>query len=329
MGRKRLLFVHTGGTLGMLPEGDPGPLAPSSYAENLLPYVRGLEDKVDIEGEVFSNLDSTDFQPSHWEGIAELIASRMDDYDGFLVLHGTDTMAYTASALSFMLQNLAKPVVLTGSQRPVAEVRTDARNNLIHSALCATLDIPEVGLFFGSHLYRGNCATKVSIQSYEAFDSPNLDPLLDIGVDIRHHTPTLRPTGDFRLRLGFSRKVMVLYLFPGIRAGQLRAAVDAGAEGVVLLGFGAGNVPLDGWPKAIAEATEAGVPVILRSQSLQGDVVLGRYQGGAAAKAAGGVSARTMTIESTIVKTMFLLKQGRDMQDFRVAWDRSIAGEVP
>lgn len=313
----------------MLPEGNPGPLAPSAYAENLLPYVRGLEERVEIVGEVFSNLDSTDMQPSHWEGLAKHIADRIDDFDGFLVLHGTDTMAYTASALSFMLQNLPKPVVLTGSQRPVAELRTDARTNLIHSALCATLDIPEVSLFFGTHLFRGNCATKVSIQSYEAFNSPNMDPLIEMGVDIQRHSPSLRPSGDFRLVSGFSRRVMVLYMFPGIRAGQLRAAVQAGAEGVVLLGFGAGNVPLDGWPQAIAEAVEAGVPVVLRSQSLQGDVVLGRYQGGAAAKAAGALSARTMTVESAIVKSMFLLNKSRDIQDFREAWRQSIAGERP
>ena len=161
MTRKRLLFVHTGGTLGMVPEGGPGALAPSSYAENLLPYVRGLGERVDIVGEVFSNIDSTDMDPSHWEGLARLISDRMDDFDGFLVLHGTDTMAYTASALSFMLQNLPKPVVLTGSQRPVAELRTDARTNLIHSALCATLDIPEVTLFFGTHLFRGNCPSSL------------------------------------------------------------------------------------------------------------------------------------------------------------------------
>ena len=313
----------------MLPEGDPGPLAPSSYAENLLPYVRGLGERVDIVGEVYSNIDSTDMEPSHWEGLARLISDRMDDFDGFLVLHGTDTMAYTASALSFMLQNLPKPVVLTGSQRPVAELRTDARTNLIHSALCATLDIPEVTLFFGTHLFRGNCSTKVSIQSYEAFNSPNVDPLIEMGVDIQRHSPSLRPQGEFRFVEGFSRKVMVLYMFPGIRAGQLRAAVDAGAEGVVLLGFGAGNVPLDGWPQAIAEAAEAGVPVVLRSQSLQGDVILGRYQGGAAAKAAGAISARTMTVESAIVKSMFLLNKSRDLSDFREAWRHSIAGEIP
>ena len=313
----------------MLPEGDPGPLAPSSYAENLLPYVRGLEDRVEIVGEVVSNIDSTDMEPSHWERLAAHIASRMDEFDGFLILHGTDTMAYTASALSFMLQNLAKPVVLTGSQRPVAELRTDARTNLIHSALCATLDIPEVSLFFGTRLFRGNCATKVSIQSYEAFNSPNMDPLIEMGVDIQRHSTSLRPNGDFRFVGGFSRRVMVLYMFPGIRAGQLRAAVDAGAEGVVLLGFGAGNVPLDGWPQAIAEAVAAGVPVVLRSQSLQGDVVLGRYQGGAAAKAAGALSARTMTVESAIVKTMFLLNKSRDLQDFREHWRHIIAGECP
>lgn len=329
MARKRLLFVHTGGTLGMMPEGDPGALAPSEYAENLLPYVRGLGERVEIEGEVFSNLDSTDLEPSHWEGIGRLIVSRLNDYDGFVVLHGTDTMAYTASALSFMLQNLPKPVVFTGSQRPVAEVRTDARNNLIHSALCATLDIPEVSLFFGTHLFRGNCSTKISIQSYEAFDSPNCDPLIEMGVDIQRHSPSLRPSGEFEWVSGFSRKVMVLYMFPGIRPGQLRAAVQAGAKGVVLLGFGAGNVPLEGWPQAIAEASEAGVPVVLRSQSLQGEVVLGRYQGGAAAKAAGAMSARTMTVESTIVKTMFLLDKSSDLAEFRERWRQSIAGEIP
>ena len=327
MVKKKLLFIHTGGTLGMVSEGNPGPLAPSAYAENLLPYVRGLEERVDIEGRVLSNLDSCDLTPVHWEQIAELIATEMNNFDGFLVLHGTDTMSYTASALSFMLQGLRKPVIITGSQRPVANPRTDARNNLIHSTICATLPIPEVGLYFGSHLFRGNCATKVSIQAYEAFESPNRLPLVEIGVDIEKVTPTLIVDRDFSLHNGFSRKVTVIQLYPGVWAGQMTAAINAGAEGIVLVAFGAGNIPLKEWPEAIAAATEAGIPVIICTQSLEGRAVLGRYSGGMAAKKAGALCAGAMTRESAIVKTMFLLPKCRTIAEFQRAWRVIIAGE--
>ncbi|MEE2750433.1 MAG: asparaginase [Myxococcota bacterium] len=328
MDRKRLLLVHTGGTLGMLAEGEPGPLAPSTYAENLLPYVRGLEDRFEIAGERFCNLDSTDLTPSHWEDLAHLLAEHMNDYDGFVVLHGTDTMAYTASALSLVLANLPRPVVLTGAQRPVTKARTDARTNLVNSAICAGLDIPEVGLYFGSHLFRGNRSTKVSVHSYEAFESPNFLPLAEIGVDVRVLQTPMRPKGDFQLRTGFERRVIVLYLFPGSRAGALRAAVDAGAKGVVLLAFGSGNVPLDGWPEAISDATEAGVPVVIRSQCLEGATDLSRYRGGARAMEAGAVCAGDMTTETAIVRTMFLLHSNPSIHDFRSAWQKNIAGEM-
>jgi len=325
--KKKLLFIHTGGTLGMTSVGNPGPLCPSEYAENLLPYVRGLEERVDIEGRLLSNLDSTDLTPYHWEKMAQLITDEMDNFDGFLILHGTDTMAYTASALSFMLQGLKKPVVITGSQRPVANPRTDARNNLIHSTICATLPIPEVGLYFGSHLFRGNCATKVSIQAYEAFESPNRLPLVRIGVDIEKVTPSLVADSDFTLQKGFSRRVTVIQLYPGVWAGQLRAAIDSGAEGIVLVAFGAGNIPLKEWPLGIEAATAAGIPVVICTQSLEGRAVLGRYSGGAAAKKAGALCAGAMTRESAIVKMMFLLPKSRNIEEFRKAWAVIIAGE--
>jgi L-asparaginase len=327
MAKKKLLFIHTGGTLGMVSDGNPGPLCPSAYAENLLPYVRGLEERVDIEGRVLSNLDSSDLTPVHWEKMADLIASEMDNFDGFLVLHGTDTMSYTASALSFMLQGLKKPVIITGSQRPVSNPRTDARSNLIHSTICATLPIPEVGLYFGSHLFRGNCATKVSIQAYEAFKSPNRLPLVEIGVDIEKITPSLIVDREFSLHKGFSRKVTVIQLYPGVWAGQLTAAINAGAEGIVLIAFGAGNIPMKEWPEGIAAATAAGIPVVICTQSLEGRAVLGRYSGGAAAERAGAVCAGAMTRESAIVKTMFLLPKSRDISDFQEAWRVIIAGE--
>jgi L-asparaginase len=327
MVKKKLLFIHTGGTLGMVSEGNPGPLAPSAYSENLLPYVRGLEERVDIEGRVLCNLDSCDLTPIHWEQLADLITTEMDNFDGFLVLHGTDTMSYTASALSFMLQGLRKPVIITGSQRPVANPRTDARSNLIHSTICATLPIPEVGLYFGSHLFRGNCATKVSIQAYEAFESPNRLPLVKIGVDIEKVTPTLIVDKEFSLHKGFSRKVTVIQLYPGVWAGQMTAAIKAGAEAIVLVAFGAGNIPLKEWPKAIATATNSGIPVIICTQSLEGRAVLDRYRGGAAAMKAGALCAGAMTRESAIVKTMFLLPKCQNIAEFNDSWRIIIAGE--
>jgi len=326
--RKKLLFIHTGGTLGMLPSGDPGPLVPSHIAEDLLPYVRGLEQRAEIDAEVLCNLDSTDLTPTHWEHIGHCIAARRERYDGFVILHGTDTMAYTASALSYMLWNLDRPVVLTGSQRPIAEVRTDARSNIIHSAICATLDLPEVGIYFGQVLMRGNRATKRSIQSYSAFDSPNLTPLVVMGVDVQRGTPARQPAGPFQFQPGFSDRVAVLTLFPGCRPSWLKAAVGGGAKAVVLLGFGSGNVPLAGWPEAIADATAAGVAVVLGTQCHKGRVTLRAYDNGAVAEAAGALSAGPMTTEAAVVKTMYLLAQTRNHQDFVEAWPVDLAGEL-
>ena len=328
MSEKRLLFLHTGGTLGMTPGEEPGPLAPGTYARDLLPYVRGLENVARVDGRVVCNIDSSDMTPAVWEELGRTIFEARDDYDGFVVLHGTDTMAYTASALSFMLWNLDRPVVLTGSQRPMAEVRTDARSNLIHSAICATLDIPEVGIYFGQVLLRGNRTTKRSIQSYSAFDSPNLTPLVAMGVDVQAGTRPRKPSGDFQFQPGFEEQVTVLTLFPGCRAGLLRTMVEGGTKGIVLLGFGSGNVPLAGWPEAIAEATQAGVPVVLGTQCHKGAVSLGAYRNSAEAQSAGALSAGPMTTEATIVKTMYLLAHTRDQEDFNEGWAMDLAGEL-
>jgi len=255
--RPRLLFLHTGGTLSMVRRSTPGPLEPELYDRYVLPYVRGLEDLADVDGRVVASIDSSDMEPALWEQLANAIAAARTDYDGFVVLHGTDTMAYTAAALSFMLQGLDRPVVLTGSQRPIAELRTDARANLVHSAMCATMDVPEVGLFFGDRLFRGNRTSKVSIQSYDAFDSPNFPPLLEVGVDIVAHAQPLRPDCPFALQPGFCSDVAVLHLVPGTAPYTLRAVVDAGARAVMLQAFGEGNVPLKGWPQAMQAATRA------------------------------------------------------------------------
>jgi L-asparaginase len=321
--RPRLLFLHTGGTLGMTSHG-PGPLAPGHYAKTVLPYVRGLEELAEIDGRVVCNLDSSDMAPDRWEALAHEIASGMDDYDGFVILHGTDTMAWTASALSFMLRGLDRPVVVTGSQRPITEMRTDARANLVHSTLCATLPIPEVGLYFHNHLYRGNRTTKVSIQSYDAFDSPNHAPLVTIGVDVQRGHTLQAPAEPFRLVTGFAREVTVLTLVPGTPPFAVDAAVNAGARALVLRAFGDGNVPLEGWPEAIRAATDAGVAVVVTSQCRQGRLSPGRYANSARARDAGALFTGDMTGETTVVKLMWLLAQGADLRKELL---RPMAGE--
>jgi L-asparaginase len=308
---------------------DPGPLAPSAVAEDVLPFVRGLEAEVDVAGELLCNLDSSDIGPAHWEQIASLLAERMNRYDGFVVLHGTDTMAYTACALSFALRNLAKPVVLTGAQRPIAFVRSDARVNLVHSALCAAMDLPEVGIYFGRWLFRGNRATKTSIQSYDAFASPDSPPLLETGVEVIRRLRPRRPDGPFRLDRGFSEDVAALQVVPGASPRQLRALVDAGMRGVVIRGFGAGNLPLRGWPEAVRVATDAGVAVVLHTQCLSGTVDLGAYENGRAALEAGAMCGGAMTLEAATVKLMYLLGHGLDGDGVRGAWGRDLAGEDP
>jgi L-asparaginase len=326
MTKKRLLFLHTGGTLGMAPL-DPGPLAPAHYEEAVLPYVRGLENVAHIEGLVVCNLDSSDLQPAHWEALAHTIVEHIDEHDGFLILHGTDTMAFTATALSLMLQGLPKPVVLTGSQRPIMEVRTDARRNLVHSAFAASQAIPEVGLYFGEHLFRGNRATKISIQAYDAFASPNHPPLLTMGVDVVMGDSLSPPTGPLKLATGFCTDVAVLSLFPGMRADLLHMLADTGTKGVVLRGFGQGNVPSQDWPAAIQALSDQGIPVVIVSQCRQGPVAPGRYVGSQAAFDSGAVFGGDLTGEAATVKTMWMLGQGHKADRIRDELLVPLAGE--
>ncbi len=327
MSKPRVLFLYTGGTLGML-RRDPGPLAPSFVAEDILPFVRGLEVEVEVQAEVLYNLDSSDIGPDHWERMAEGVARWLPEFSGVVVLHGTDTMAWSASALSYMLRGLDRPVVFTGAQRPIAYVRTDARNNLIHAALCATMSIPEVSIYFGRRLYRGNRTTKVSIQSYEAFESPVYRPLVEMGVAIRHTAPPLpAPTVSMRVATGFERNVVVMQVVPGAGPAIIDAAVLTGARGIVIRGFGAGNVPQKGWPEAIRRASEQGVSVVLHSQCLRGAVDLTAYEGGRAAMDAGAMGTGAMTLEAATVKLMWLLGQGLGGDWLKAAYHEDVAGE--
>lgn len=324
--RPRIRILSTGGTLGML-QSDPGPLAPSTVSENVLRYVKGLESEVELSAESLWNLDSSDMGPDHWARLAERVAERIAEYDGIVILHGTDTLAWSASALSFALRGLPKPVVLTGAQRPIAWVRSDARSNVVHAALCAGMDLPEVSVFFGRWLFRGNRCTKTSVQSYEAFESPDCAPLLEMGVDVQPLEAPRRPAAAFSVDARFDTRVGVLPVVPGSDGGLLDVWVQRGLRGVVIQGFGSGNVPQRGWPEAIARARAAGVEVVVHSQCLRGHVQLGAYQGGLAALQAGAMASGSMTLECSTVKLMHGLGLGLEGAALS-AWYRSdLAGE--
>lgn len=331
MARKRLLLLHTGGTLGMV-AGDAGGLRPAALADEVFRFIPEAQEIGEVEVRVLANLDSADVNIAHWQLIADAIEAELDAFDGFVVIHGTDTMAYTAAALSYMLANLPKPVILTGAQRPIRAVRTDAKANLVTALELATLDIPEVGLAFSYRLFRGNRATKVSIDEFDAFASPNYPPLAEVGLNVDLKRDALRkPSGLFRVQRAFSDKVLALRVFPALRPEHLMPLLDADVKAFVFEAYGAGNVASHerSLIPFFREAHSRGKLVALCSQALAGAVDLTLYEGGRLAAEAGALSCRDMTAEAALVKLMFLLGQyGEDVERVRRNFEVSIAGEV-
>ncbi len=327
---KKLLLLHTGGTLGMVPRTD-GMRACSDGAE-VFRFIPEALKLAEIDTRVLFSEDSANLQVAHWCAIAEAIALTLDHYDGFVVIHGTDTMAYTAAALSYMLANLPKPVILTGAQRPIAVIRTDAKANLVNALELACQAIPEVGLFFNHRLFRGNRAKKVSIHDYDAFASPNFPPLAEVGLHIRIRDELLRrPSGLFRLDMDFSDRVLVLRPFPGMNPQHWMPLLDTAISAIVIEAFGSGNVPIheNSLLGFIEEATQKGKLIVLNSQAMGGTVDLDLYESARRAGEAGAVSARDMTIEATVVKLMFLLGQyPGDVDKVRKTFHLSLAGEI-
>lgn len=329
----RLLLLHTGGTL-MMQKVKDGALSPDVYTRDLLDELPILKTIAEFETVVLSNLDSSDLQPEDWVRIGRAIHERMSDYDGFVVIHGTDTMAYTASALAFLLPGLDRPVVLTGAQRPLNEVRTDARTNLVDACHVATMAIPEVSIAFSSRLFRGCRATKLDAWSMTAFGSPCCASLaeLGLGVQIAPHVLAPRPAAPFDDRL--DPRVLCVRAFPGLDPKLLSGALGAGVHGMVIEAFGAGNVPrlersLIG---VIESARTLDVPVVVVSQCPRGAVDLSAYEGGLAALNAGALGAGDMTTEAALTKLMLMLGrveagEGR-IHAAREAFARDIAGEI-
>ena len=278
-------------------------------------------------------LDSANMRPPDWETIALDIAQHYDDFDGFVVLHGTDTMAYTASALSFMLEGLAKPVILTGSQLPLAEVRSDARENLITSLLLAANEqVPEVCLYLSGSLLRGNRSTKVSASGFNAFASPNFPPLGRVGVDIALELNLIREAaaGPLQVQVLKDIPIAALRLFPGISAASLENFLLEPIQGLVLETYGAGNAPavdtalLD----VLRGACERGVVIVNCTQCLHGAVDMSGYATGGALREVGVVSGYDLTPEAALTKLLYLFSQGLTPEAVRDEIGRDLRGEL-
>lgn len=320
--------MHTGGTLGMSGRR-PDALKPGSFFRTLHRRIPELSELAHLEFELFSNLDSCEMQPELWVRLARLLAARMDDFDGFVITHGTDTMAETASALSFMLKNLPKPVVLTGAQRPLGEIRTDARLNLIDAVTSALHGPREVTVCFDSKLLRGNRVRKVSIAEYDAFQSPNHPGLGVLGVDTRFEKG-LSPRGKFQLLDAIDPRVFLLRVFPGLDP-QIPLTLLPHVHGLVLEAYGAGTFPLSealgrSLSPVFAEARRLELPVLVVSQAPRNGVDLSMYESGDAARRTGAISGGDMTVSAAVVKLMHGLAfhRGNALREHLV---RSVAGE--
>ena len=332
---KRILIIYTGGTIGMV--RTPNGYAPQDgYFRSALEAIPPLNSDEMPDWELYEMsplLDSSNMTVNEWNKIAQLIADRYEAYDGFVVLHGTDTMAYTASALSFMLGNLSKPVVLTGAQIPLCEVRSDGRDNIITSILIAAGDrAHEVCLYFGGSLLRGNRATKYSADGLIAFVSPNYPPLAEAGISIRYNDSALlpKPVGKLRLQLLESVPIGVIKVFPGIQFSLFESIMTEKLRGIVIETFGAGNIPGDGNAllPIIRRAFANGTVLTVCSQCPQGAVSLGTYETSSALKRAGAVSGLDITTEAAVAKLYYLFSCGYDKETVKREMEHNLRGEM-
>ncbi len=337
----KILLIYTGGTIGMVRNPKTGALEPFRF-DHLLRNVPELAQfQVEIDTYQFdSPIDSSDMSPTLWEELTRIIASRYEDYDGFVVLHGTDTMAFTASALSYMLENLHKPVILTGSQLPIGQLRTDGRENLITSIEIASARhpdgrarVPEVGIYFNGHLIRGNRTTKQSAEQFNAFESFNFPHLADAGINISYRDDLiLKPDYGMPMvpRFHLDNNVIVFTLFPGIKEDHLRHLLATpGLRSIVMRTYGSGNAPQQPWLlEALRDATADGKIIVNISQCMAGSVEMERYDTGYQLISAGVISGRDSTVESALTKLMYLQACFDDHEQVRHYMQQSIRGEI-
>ncbi|WP_289061485.1 asparaginase [uncultured Zobellia sp.] len=338
--KSNILLIYTGGTIGMVKDYESGALKAFNFDKLLknIPELKQLDctiDSVSFE----EPIDSSNMNPKHWAEIASIVEGHYDSHDGFVVLHGSDTMSYTASALSFMLENLAKPVIFTGSQLPIGDLRTDAKENLITSIQIAALQrnkrpvVQEVGLYFEYKLYRANRTTKINAEHFQAFASLNYPELIESGVHLKVSEEYLLPyvrRKRFKVHKNMDTNVVVLKLFPGIGPAVLESVVAIpGLKGLILETYGAGNAPNEPWVIDILEkAKENNIHIINVTQCSGGSVSMGRYETSKQLERLQVINGKDITTEAAIAKLMYLLGNNVSPKLFKSIFETSLRGEI-
>ncbi|SNC66058.1 asparaginase [Hymenobacter gelipurpurascens] len=335
-----ILVIYTGGTAGMA-YNSRGELVPMKFEQirKKMPELRQLNMQVDVLN-LGPPIDSSNITVADWLALAALIRDNYDRYDGFVVLHGTDTMAYSAAALSFLLENLGKTVVFTGAQVPVGRIRTDARRNLVTALELAaarhpaagTVRVPEVCVFFNELLIRGNRAKKVESQQYNAFRSENYPPLARAGIELEFHDKQIRllPSAPLHVHTHLDDHVTILRLFPGLTERMMRAQLDVDdLRGAVLETYGSGNAPTAPWfLRCLQDAAERGVYLLNVSQCEEGRVLQGRYETSAHLTGLGIMGGDDITVEAAITKLMFVLGLNQEPEVTRRLLTQDLRGEI-
>ena len=337
---KSILIIYTGGTIGMIKHPETGSLVPFNFNQILdeVPELKRFGFKLDTYS--FDPLiDSSNLSPEVWVELSELIKEKYSEYDGFVILHGTDTMSYSASALSFMIENLDKPVIFTGSQLPIGTIRTDGKENLISAIEIAAATengnpmVPEVCLYFENKLFRGNRTTKYNADYFNAFTSENYPALAEAGISIRYNKPYIhyrKQKRPLKIHTKLDNNVAVLKIHPGINKNIIESIVNTeGLRALIIETYGSGNAPTSKWFIDLIKATiDRGIIVLNVSQCKAGSVNMDKYETGKLLKLAGVSSGYDITIEAALAKLMYLLGQNLSTEEIRMFLNKSISGEI-
>ncbi len=338
MNRRKVKIIYTGGTIGMVRDYEDGGLRPFDF-DNLLKQIPELNEfKLELtSAKLDPPIDSSNMNPEVWKKLLKIIADNYDEMDGFVILHGTDTMAYTASALSFMIRNQSKPIILTGSQLPIDTIRTDGKENIITAIEIASsyyrgkARVPEVAVYFEYFLHRGNRTTKYSSDHFDAFKSPNYPVLAEANIDIKYKRHALLKPSDDKTTFHYSLcgEITVLKMYPGISPKIVKHVLATpDAKAIIIETFGSGNTITDSWfIEALKKRIDKGLIVLNVSQCMQGSVKQGLYETSEKLKEIGVISAGDMTFEASITKLMFVMDRFSSLKSIRREMERDINGE--